>query len=229
MISKPLVATEDVREHLPVRSGNDAFDRRIAMLINVATSQIETLTGRRFTRQEHTEFLKSVPTASLAYDFYSPTNEDGVTLVAREVRYILKGFPIDLDAPVELFYDPRRQFGEDTQVPESRYQIDAERGVMLLRLPTREYSSALKLSYSAGYEVDEETDSLTATIPGDIKLACVTQVMHMFNRLQSDNIGVENERGAKSVSSAKFLTRGGLTPEAAAMIAHYRQPLLGLS
>lgn len=229
MISKPLVAIEDVREHLPVRSGNDAFDRRIAMLTAVATSQIETLTRRAFTRQAHTEILNSISTASLTYDFYSPTNEDGVAITAREVRYNLKGFPIDLSQPVALFYDPKRVFGQDTLVDPLSYAIDAERGTLTLRIPTRDYTASLKLTYTAGYLVDTETDSLTEAAPADLKLACITQVIHLFNRLQSDNIGVDNERGAGTVASAKFLTRGGLTPEAAAMVAHYRQPALGLA
>lgn len=226
-LTKPLVVLADVMSYLPVRSGNDAFDERISMLIDVATAQIETATSRLFTQQTHIEYFRTVDTASKRYDFGGSTNETGLYTHARSVRYVLKGIPISATADFKVFYDTKREFAADTEVPAVNYILNRESGVLTLRTPMREGENFLKVSYTAGYATDP-SNSFLVDVPADLRLACVTQTIHLFGRLTPDNIGVDTDRGSKSVDTAKFTRLGGLTVEAASMVSRYRQPLVGL-
>lgn len=226
MLTKPLVVISDVLGYLPVRSGNDAFDERISMLIDVATTQIETATNRYFTFQAHTEYFNTVDTASKRYDFGGSTNESGLYTHSRPIRYVLKGIPVSASANFAVYYDTRRVFGAETEISTTDYILNRESGILTLRSPMREGENYLKVVYSAGYDVDP-SNSFLVDVPTDLKLACVTQVIHLFGRLTPDNIGVDSDRGTKSVDAAKFTRLGGLTIEAASMIHRYRQPLLG--
>lgn len=226
MLTKPLVVISDVLGYLPVRSGNAAFDERISMLIDVATTQIETATNRSFTFQQHTEYFSTVDTASKRYDFSGSTNESGLYTYSRPIRYVLKGIPVSPSASFTVYYDTRRVYSGDTIVPSTDYTLNKASGILTLRTPMREGENFLKVVYSAGYSLDP-SNSFLVDVPTDLKLACVTQVIHLFGRLTPDNIGVDSDRGSKSVDAAKFTRLGGLTIEAASMVHRYRQPILG--
>lgn len=228
MITKPIVSVEDVRSHLPVRAGDESFDTRLRNLIAVATSQIETATGRRFTRQVFTQIFPTIETGRYTYDFGNPTNEDGLLSSPRAVRYNLTGMdPATSPAPT-VHYDPSGVFGADTVVDPSRYHI-SRNGVLTLRIATREHPAALRVVYTAGYPIDTTTDTLRIDSPAVLQLACTLQTVAMFNRFNADNIGIDIDRGKGGAETARYVTRNGLTPEAAALVAPYRQPLLGLA
>lgn len=88
----------------------------------------------------------------------------------------------------------------------------------------------LKVVYTAGYEAGDD-GSLDATAPADLRMACITQTIALYNRLAPDNVGMNSDRGQnnKNATFRQFSSTGGLTPEAAAMVVGYRQYLTGLS
>jgi hypothetical protein len=233
----PLINVEDVRAYLPVRSGNDQFNERLQMLITVATQQIEALTRRAFTLQEHTQFFRTIDTARAFYDFGSPTNEDGIYRSARQCRYPLLAPIVDTGTDPVLYYDRAGRFTEDSLVDPALYQIDTDKGVLYTQIETRAAHKGLKLVYTGGFASDEDEDweSLTTTIPADLKLACITQVLHLFTRTTVDNVGMDTDRaqgskmGSASIPAGKLMVRNGLTPEAAAMCVNYRSLALGLA
>lgn len=232
MVSLPLVSLADVTAHLPVRSGDSSYDDRINLLIATATQQIEAATNRRFASQAHTQFFRTHSTAESRYDFYGTGNESGAYTFAREKRYVLRGFPVTVteQTPFRVFYDPCRVYGDDTEVDPADYVLDADTGVLALRLATTEGTNFLKVTYTAGYAADDpDTPTYLVDVPVDLKLACITQTLHLFTRTTTDNIGVDlADRSSKTTVEARFTSRGGLTPEAAALVSRYRQPLLGL-
>jgi hypothetical protein len=98
--------------------------------------------------------------------------------------------------------------------------------MLVVRAETGEHPQALRVSYTAGYEPDAE-GTLSEHLPADLKLACCVQVVHLFNRTQPDNIGVDTSRGDGKNQSAKWNTRMGLSAEVLGMIRHYKALALG--
>lgn len=230
MITKPLINLDAAREHLPMRAGVTKLDDRLAMLIDLATAQIEQLTGRKFTYQEHTQYLRTIETPIIGYDLWNTENTSGVIVSARGCQYPLLGMPVDLAEPFKVYYDLNEVYGEDTLVESGYYSLNADAGVLHTRLGTYDHPRGLKVNYTAGYAIGDD-ETLNDTAPIDLRLACVAQVIALWTRLSPDNIGMNSDRGQnnKNATFRQFANRGGLTPEAAGMVAHYRQPLLGLS
>lgn len=231
MITTPLVSLADVMAHLPVRSGNASYDERIQLLIDTATQQIEAATRRSFTRQQHSEYFRTLSNSDSRYDLFGVDNEYGTYTYAREIRYVLRGIPIStaVETPFTVYYDPSRVFGADTAVDPASYSLRTESSQLFVRMPMAEGPDFLKVVYTAGYADDGETVPTLVGVPADLRLACIAQVTHLFTRMTTDNIGVDvADRSSKSAMEARFMTRGGLTPEAAALVSRYRQPLLGL-
>jgi hypothetical protein len=229
MITKPIVSVEDVRSHLPVRAGDESFDARLASLILVATTQIESATGRRFTRQSFTQVFPTIETGRYTYDFANPTNEDGLISRPRQVRYYLAGVdPLASPAPT-VHYDPSGLFGEQTLVAPGGYSLDQATGTIALRIATRDHPAALRVVYTAGYAIDIPSDSLRVAAPETLKMACVLQAVAMFNRFNADNLGMDIDRGKGGADTGRYVTRNGLTPEAAGLVALYRRHRTGLA
>jgi len=229
MISKPLVSVSDVRPLLPIRAGMEDYDARIAGLILTATRDIERAIDRRLTRQVFTQTFPTYDAETVSYDFNVSNNESGLLSAARTVRYNLLGCDVLASPEVEVYYDRAEAFAAETVL---RFGIDyfirpaADQGYLELRYPTRESPGGLKVTYTAGYEVDTASDSLRLSAPDDLRTACQLQVLFLWNRTTSDNVGMDVDRAQGKNSAAKFRVRAGLTPEAAAMVAPYRQPKL---
>lgn len=230
MTSKALVNLDAVRDHLAVRAGATRLDDRISDLINLATSQIESLTGRRFTYQEHTQYLRTIETPIVSYDLFNTENTSGVYTTARGCQYTLLGMPVDLAQPFKVYYDRNEVYDESTLVDANSYSVDADRGLLFTQIGTYDHPRGLKVVYTAGYPIGDD-QTLNDTAPIDVRMACTAQVIALWNRLSPDNIGMNSDRGQnnKNATFRQFAARGGLTPEAAGMVAHYRQPLLGMS
>lgn len=228
MLTKPLVAVEEVRSLLPVRQGDPTHDERIMRSIIVATEMIQSHTRRFFTSQTFEEYKGTVDTVRYSYDWASTGNESGVLSSSRAVRYVLLGFPIARDVAITVNYDPTRVYGATTLLPATDFYLDAGRSVLFVKTAMREYLEALKITYVGGYAVDTDTDSLTTTAPEDLKMACIVQAVYLFNRFTAENIGMEREQSSSNGRLVRILTRNSLTPEAAGLIARYRQPALGM-
>jgi hypothetical protein len=115
-------------------------------------------------------------------------NTGGTYTDPRPVRYTLKAFNVDTNETFEVRYDPTRVFGRRHHHRPVQYTLDAAKGILLLRYAMCEASSAVKVTYTGGYAAGDEGD-LSATIPVEIKMACLAQVLHMFGKFTADNIG----------------------------------------
>lgn len=225
-MTAPFVTIEEVKSYLPIRSGNFDYDERLAALVATASQQIETATNRQFERKTYVEHFSTVQTQRLFYDFTGPSNDTGILSSPRTQRFNLRGFPIIADQPREVRYDPSQAFGTDTIVPSDEWLINFQTGSLILRSETGSHEAALRVSYVAGYQVGAD-GTLSYTLPADLKLACIVQTVHMFNRLTPDNIGVDASRGEGATATARWTSRLGLTPEVAGMVRHYKALQVG--
>jgi hypothetical protein len=96
---------------------------------------------------------------------------------------------------------------------------------LIVRAETDQHVEALRVVYEAGYEISDGT--LSESLPADLKLACIVQTMHLFNRLQPDNIGVDVSRGEGQNATARWTTKMGLSPEVMGMVRHYKALAIG--
>jgi hypothetical protein len=221
----PLISVEDVRALLNLRPNNTSFDARLARIIGAVTNQIQAHCRRDFERKVHNEFHTSRNAYNRAYNFAGSSYDGldgGTTLVVREQIIMLRSAPVDVNEPFTVLYDPSRRFTPETEVPTENYFVDADAARIILKYPTNYAPAALKLTYTAGYAVNEGT--LSASIPDDLKQAVMMQVLHTFNREDIANVGAEDndmESGRVPVQA------GGLIREAVALLAPYRRILTG--
>lgn len=222
-----LVTVAEVKGELPIAPGNSTFDARIQRYIDLATRQIEDATQREYDQQARVEFFATTDTRDLVYDFVNTTNEDGVVLLARSRRIVLKAAPILASPAIDIRYDPNRVWGDDTIIQPANYVVDAEQGVVTLTYPTLRSQQALRIAYTGGYASAGNPLTLSAAIPADLKQACISQVQFLFKKLGGDNLGMSSDQGEGKVPGGKFSSIKGLTPEVADMVSGYRRLLMG--
>jgi hypothetical protein len=225
--TKPLISVQAAKSVLAVRGDTAEFDDAIANNILTATYQIEKAVNRYFTRQSFVEYYPTGGTELTRYDL-GGMSTDGLYSSVRPSRFVLHGYPVDTGLTIDVRYDPAGAFGDDTIVDSTYYTVDAETGILRLMYATSNWQRALRVSYTGGYAIDANTDSLNNSAHPLIRQACATQTSFLQTRLRADNIGMDTERGSRSVGAARFTSIAGLTPEAAHMVAFLRQPILGV-
>jgi hypothetical protein len=129
---------------------------------------------------------------------------------------------------VQVWYDPTRQWTDNTLLDPASYIVDYERGKLTAYLMVRgDAQQSLKVVHAGGYAIDTATGTLTTSADPELKMACIVQTVHLFTRLQPDNIGVQTDREQGKVGAGTFMTRGGLTPEAANMLWRFKRMNVG--
>ena len=230
-MTAPIVTAEEVRGLLPIRAGNTSFDTKISLLISVASGAIENAINRELDKRIRVETFRTPDTTQVFYDFTNPTNERGLFAKPRRVRYNLKAFNIDLTAGFDVRYDPNRLYDDSTIVDPTNYSIAASDGYLTVYYSMGDYMDALKVTYTGGFAPDSE-GTLTASAPSDIKMACLAQVMHLFGKFTSDNIGKEADTtqgyARKVMGGNKFAVASGLVPEALSLVQRYRAIGIGV-
>lgn len=219
-MTTPLVSLEDVKAHLPIRTGVTDYDARLSLLILTATSQIEDATEREFHEATRTQDFGTPQTASYDYDFGGTANESGLVQVARPANFTLKTVNIDPNT-LSVYYDPSRAFGADTLVDPANYVLDAAKGFLSVRIPMTRTVAGLRVVHTGGYAAAGSPSSLSASIPVDLKMACIAQTLFLWARVDPMNIGRMAEK-KEGEGANSFTSRGGLTPEAAALLVRYR-------
>jgi hypothetical protein len=225
-MSAPIVTAEEVRAFLPIRPGNTSFDAKINLLINVASGQIENVINRELDRRERIQYFRTADTTRLMYDFGNSENDSGMYSSPRRVRYTLLAFNIDMTQPFKVHFDPYRQFGDDTLIPSDQYSVDTVNGFLSLQTSLYESMDGLRVTYTGGFATGSEGD-MSASIPSDIKMACLSQVLYLFNRSTADNAGKDSDTSQgrnryAGVGGGKWSVVGGVVPEAASLIARYK-------
>jgi hypothetical protein len=146
---------------------------------------------------------------------------------ARPVRYVLKAFNIDTNEQFVVKYDPLREFADDTIVPATNYTINAADGILMIRYAMCEAAQALQVTYTGGYAANTE-GNLSDTIPVELKMACLAQVLHMFGKFTADNIGKIADTTEGRTGGNNYAAKMGLVPEALSLIARYKAVGVGL-
>lgn len=231
-MTTPIVTLAEVRSFMSIRSdvAMPDVDNRINTLIMLASQQIETALDTELDYQQRTEFLNPSKSARQTYDFGSASdgvNDWGTVANPLAQSFWLATRNIDLTQPFQVWYDPTYQF-DDTKLVggpgcAGSYQLDSKRGKLTLRIMAWGREGSLKVSYTGGFAIDQVTGTLTTSAPPDIKMACIIQTVFLFTRIQPDNIGQDADRGGGKVSGGKFMTRGGITPEASNMLWQYKR------
>ncbi len=223
MTSKALIAMSDVKAFLKFQAGHTADDARLLGLILTATNQIEDWTRRKFTTQAHVEYFSTRKNRTISYDF-SGDSDTGLVVGARAQIFALQGFPV-IATGFKVSYDPTMEFAATTELEATSYQLDLVRNRMILKFPTLQTYDGLKVEYTGGYAIADNT--LSAAIPADLKHACVLQVMELWSRSQPANIGVNEDRAAGATGQSRFTVQSGLLPEVMGLVAKYRRQLAG--
>jgi hypothetical protein len=241
MESYPLVTLEEVKEFFDVRPEVTKLDARYTALAKLATTQIEQATGRFLTRQEHVEFFTSRDNTRIDYDLGGAgdfnggryTNDQGLRSIVNPQIIYLAGVNIDPDADFDVWYDPNPA-GQDGHSDrdllrrDDHYGIDYENDAVVLYVSTRYRLRGIKVRYTAGYP--EADGTLSGAAPSYLKTAALIQTQFLNVKLRADNVGMDSERtvsGKDRVHSAPFMARGGLTPEAASIVASLKRVRTG--
>lgn len=234
-VTTPLVSPAVVKVALPLRRGNDDFNDKISLYILTATQQIERHTGRLFTSQPMVETYDTADALTEGYDLYNSSNEWGVVFGARQQRFILKAYPVDMAQPFTVLYDPSRQFSSTlSAIPSRGYDVDTHIGILRTEIGTFRSMKGLQVSYTGGYGITHDTN-LKVTYLTDIdpllSMACAAQVQFLFSKLHPDNIAMDSDRSkglvTRTAQVSKFLTAQGLTREAAEMVMFIKPIAMG--
>lgn len=223
----PFVTLPEARTYLNIRSGDTSYDEKIWLAAEAATAALETFTRRCFAKETHTVYFDTRDTLTM----HRNLTGDGhpYTTTADRQRIPLKCAKLwyDDDNPISVWYDPYRVFGDDTIVAATNFIIDVPRKRMTLLVPTAEYTQSLKVTYTGGYTIDDTTDAshpnLSAVIPSDLKMACLYQLIYMFEKMESQTIGSSNN----PEDGSSYENEGILVPEALQLASPFRRHLVG--
>jgi len=237
MLRHPIVSRTEAKEACNIRASNDEYDTLIDGLIDVATEQLETVTGRFFSQQQVTEYFGTRRTFETGFDL-SGVSELGTVLRVKSATFRLKGLNIDEDT-FDLRYDYMREWGDDTITSPSDYILDTENGTLKVLHGTRESERSIRAVYTAGYEpsevtlegADDPVLTLSENIPAAIREACLLQVIYLRARRRPDNVGLTGDRstgkGDSFVQTMAWAAKQGVTPEALGLVRHLKRPVMG--
>ena len=219
------VSVEEAKAYIDVKAGTTKFDTQLEELIKLSSALISVECRRDFKEQQYTQYFGTVSNTNTVYDLVgSYTNEGGLSQTTHEQRLQLKSAPINLSEDLSVYYDPSRAFPESSLLTvNTQYYIDEELEDIILTVATVDSNRAVKIVYTAGYV--EEDGTLSASLPQVLKSACITQTAFLFDKYQSNSIGVssQTEEQGKEYTTPKSL----LTPEVMSLIRPYRTVLFG--
>jgi len=182
--SANLCSLDELKSYLAIAgTGHDAA---LASLIAAASEAIENYCRRSFAAADHVEYH----------------NGGG------HARLILRRRPVV--AVSGLWDDLAREFGDSSEIDEDEYVLDAERGLVTLKVGVfSDGEMNVKVAYTAGYE----------TIPDDIAQACAMLAAAWFHRGRTGGDGL----AARSAGGATFQYPSGSFPEPVLrVLARYR-------
>lgn len=221
-----LVTLSELKRYIQINEDNSSFDAPLKQLARVATKSLETFCRRSFSSAEYTEYFNTRDSRTFVYDLTGNyTNDEGLLERNQVQRFPLKGYPVDLDEDFEVYYDTSRAFAAATLLAETDYYINSAGNALYLLKGTISAPRSLKVVYTGGYTTASQSGELVVSgAPEDLKLACVQQVVFMFNKLQEGNVGV---RGSKKHSPEYIQNEQMLCPEAQALAVPYKRQLVG--
>ena len=194
LLAEALVTLAEAKSYLRIDGSSE--DTLLETLINGSTHQLETYTGRK---------LKSRT--------YTAEDYDGTGTP----ELILREYPVSSVASVNM--DRLRQFGAGTAVSLELLTVSGDEGRLTF---TPGYVSSglgiarfltgtkvVRITYTAGY----------ATVPDDLKLACLKVVAIHFAHSREGADGVVSE----SIGGRSIVWVDGLPKTVTDMLMHYRR------
>ena len=106
--------------------------------------------------------------------------------------------PIDSGTAVTVYDDPDRSFSSTDLVDSDDYGIDYDLGILEFDYDLLEGNMSVKVTYKGGY----------ATIPGDLQLAAIEQVVMKYKEAIKGELGIVNRTwpdGSVSVQPVDLL------------------------
>jgi hypothetical protein len=231
----PLVTLAEAKAFLEIRDTNITRDQFVTALTHLATTEIETAIGLSLSRSEITETFSTLNTITTEYDTYGGSTYDfgsdsGIRRRVNAQVFRLKGLMIDLEEPVEVRYDPARNFEDASILTPEQYRVDALTGFLILYRGTGPFRDALRITYTAGIEptgTDPAPLTLSDNAPDDLKMACLFQVAFLNKRSRLENVGHNMDRGMvsdnTSFSGLGFNVKQGLCREAQSLVRKYKR------
>jgi hypothetical protein len=216
-------------------TGYTAQDSRILYCLNSATSTIENLLGHTLSYGTYTETMNTRRNFNVGYDMYG-TNHYGYTLYGKHDVYKTKNYPIDMTAPITITYTPWAQYLED-ETPQTldttQYAIYPDIGVFSVYVILTANFNALTISYSAGYQPEEDPNNagdiaLEPNLPGDLVQAALFQAQHVYSKQSTSNINVDGPTNTSKGSRQKYVNHAAISPEAMAIIVQRRRMKIGV-
>ncbi len=220
MTTAALVSLEDIKQFIEVRDDSAAFDRKLLTLARTATRQLERFTRSEFVKQERTEY----------YDARTLIKNNG-QIVPTLLR--LKARPVDFAETFTIHHDPDRVFPAASALASDGWFYDASKHRLTITAPLTASPQSIKVVYTGGYEVvdpgegDTEDDSgdtdanMSAAAPEALKMACIAQVLFLWEKLARQNIGTVAADGGQ-----EFETGFILAPEAMDLAAGFSNIIL---
>lgn len=172
------LTTED-RTKVYLNISGDADDDLIIRLINSVTEFIERYCARRFQKTEYSA-------ANYSEEYHS--------LGMGETSMNLKNYPVDPASEFKL-EERNSNANEDDweEVDAEKFFVDYDAGI-IHAVPSHAFAEGIKkyrVSYTAGYDFDNEETFLSDTTAGEIELAAWKLVGAVFQRRAS--AGVQDE------------------------------------
>ncbi len=240
-MSNSLVSVDELKVFIGVAEGVADFDAQLLSLAKSSTALLSTFCRRDFTYAAITEIFSTRDTFVLDYDLgggiYSQGNQSGLLIEPAAQRFVLKAFPLDTEADIVVNYDPKHIFGSETVVDSDDYFIDAVGNALYLKKPTGKTVRGLMITASGGYHVGTDAPvgpspgpaspgdlEILQGVPDDLKMACITQTMYMFNKYREGNVGIV---GADKHSPNYEKNSNLLCTEAMGLAAPYKRVLVG--
>lgn len=225
------VDLDDMKAFIGVASSSTDHDDELNAMALVAAKDIERVTGRFFSKQEFTELFTSRDNVRSEPDLYG-TSESGRVTYTHPREYSLAGWSIDPGTPVVVTYDPTGKHEDDavTLVEGTDFIVDYDNNKVIILTGTRYALRGLSITYTAGYDNDGgDPATLAGNTPADLRMAALFQIQHLRVRARPDNIGIKNDRthSREATRGGPFAVRGGVCPEAQALLLDYRKVRTG--
>lgn len=203
---------DDVKGRLTTASGYTADDAAITEHIKQATALIRRYTRRDWETASRTQVFDSKD-INIAYG----TGRNVASFTLREKP---------LSSVSEVVYHTGGQFSDANPLDSSKYTVDTDQNrVLIYPYIMSSNRASLRITYTAGYEVDG-TDSDLLLVDDHLRMAAAIQAAFSFRRVINENTG-NKSKGDKKGAATVSITSSGLITEALALIKSEARILVG--
>jgi hypothetical protein len=217
----PLVTVAEIEAYAAVTNtggASAAIETVYTDLSRLATTQIEKYCRLTLLRENKTEYFPTKSTSLIGLNLYG--TDDTVTVSsARQQKIYLNKINIDAEEDFLVYYDTSRQWGASTLIDASYYVVDYVNGSLITEFPTDASMRALKVVYTGGFASAGSPATLSASAPDDLKMACISQVIFMYNALSAQDIGTE----LREKTNRMYQRPGFMTDNAMQLIQPYKR------